>query len=118
MERTFWRQRSRILEMRIGLYGDYIVPIEDPVAALTGTEKQGYVPPDVTASTDGRTIWTKLDQALGVTNCNHRPFFDRINCDYRGHKNHIVCDQTAIIGLEPHYLRLGFHVRLAGRPGA
>ena len=46
--------------------GDYIVPIEVPVAALTGTEVLGHAP-EMTVNPDGRTAWMKLDQTLGMT---------------------------------------------------
>lgn len=47
--------------------GDYIVPITDPVAVLTGTEKLGYAPPEMEVSADGQTAWMKFDQTLGIT---------------------------------------------------
>ena len=47
--------------------GDYIVPIEDPVAALTGTEELGYAPPEMEVSPDGRTVSKKINQALGIS---------------------------------------------------
>jgi hypothetical protein len=47
--------------------GDYIVPITDPVAALTEAEELGYAPPEMTVSPDGRTAWMKFDQTLGIT---------------------------------------------------
>ena len=47
--------------------GDYIVPITDPVAALSGTEEPGYAPPEMTASADGQTLTMKIGQALGTT---------------------------------------------------
>lgn len=44
--------------------GDQLVPIEDPVAALSWGEGLGYAPPKTTASPDGRTVSMKLDQPL------------------------------------------------------
>lgn len=44
--------------------GDHIVPIEDPVAALSDEEGLGYAPPETTVSPDGRTVSMKIDQPL------------------------------------------------------
>ena len=47
--------------------GDYIVPITDPVAALTGAEELGYAPPEMTVGPDGRTVSMKIDQTLRIS---------------------------------------------------
>lgn len=55
--------------------GDQLVPIEDPVAALSWDEGLGYAPPKTTTSPDGRTVSMKLDQPLRTASRGgfHRP---------------------------------------------
>ncbi|MDH3661658.1 MAG: SEC-C metal-binding domain-containing protein [Alphaproteobacteria bacterium] len=44
--------------------GDRLVPIEDPVAALSWGEELGYAPPEIAAAPDGRGFSMKPDQPL------------------------------------------------------